>query len=42
MQQELTEAKQIQLMSVEASLRMAEAELDYMADEKQARNNMFF
>ena len=36
-QQELAEAKQIQLISVEAGLRMAEAELDYLADEKQAR-----
>ena len=36
-QQELAEAKQIQLISVEAGLRMAEAELDHLADEKQAR-----
>jgi len=36
-QQELAEAKQIQLISVEAGLRMDEAELDYLADEKQAR-----
>ena len=37
LQQDLAEAKQIQLISVEAGLRMAEAELDYLADEKQAR-----
>ena len=34
-QQELVEAKQMELISVEAGLRMAEAELDYLADEKQ-------
>ena len=34
-QEELVEAKQMQLISVEAGLRMAEAELDFLADEKQ-------
>ncbi|GAX76218.1 hypothetical protein CEUSTIGMA_g3662.t1 [Chlamydomonas eustigma] len=34
-QQDLLESKQMELISVEAQLRMAESELDFMADEKE-------
>jgi hypothetical protein len=34
-QQDLLDSKQMELISVEAQLRMAESELDFMADEKQ-------
>ncbi len=36
MQQQLVDAKQMELIAVEARLRMAEKELDFLADERQA------
>lgn len=38
-QQELVESKQLELIAIEAGLRAAETELDFMADAKEVRGS---